>query len=579
MTFLLAVVIDITVVLTIALGLVLLLRGRSAALRHTVLTSALVAVALIPVLEALVPARTIFEWPAPSVVTSTGPVLTSDEPAVAAVDGVVNADEAFSPLTIVGAAWAAASLFLLAGLLTGRHRLMRLRKAAREVGGTPRSVLDEVAAHSGVRRPIKLLQTPSESLLVTYGTLAPGVIVPADADSWREDRWRVVLQHEVAHIARADAAIQSLAGIVRVMYPFHPLVWLACRQLRQHSEHACDDAVLRQGVRATDYATHLLELSQRLSARHTPWMSAPAIVHPSMLERRIVAMLQNHTRRTPVNRWGWVIAGLATAVITLPIAAASVAPATAVVAEPEQQPPAVVRPAALPTPGTTTPSAVVPPRRVAPQTATISGQVEDQTGGRIPGATVTLTDPQTGAQTVVRTNAPGRFSFPDVAPATYDLEVRMSGFKTTKMSLEAASGTVDRSITLQIGSLSETVTANCSTLPSRIWNTFFPVVSAQTQPIRIGGSIREPRKLKHVYPECPSGLATGEFPVHVRGRIDTGGVLQDLAVVDDEGKPAAHPDAAAAVIAAVQQWQFTPTELNGRPIDVTIDVFVTFKKN
>jgi hypothetical protein len=56
-------------------------------------------------------------------------------------------------------------------------------------------------------------------------------------------------------------------------------------------------------------------------------------------------------------------------------------------------------------------------------------------------------------------------------------------------------------------------------------------------------------------------------------------VLQDLAVVDDEGKPAAHPDAAAAVIAAVQQWQFTPTELNGRPIDVTIDVFVTFKKN
>lgn len=579
MTFLLAVVVDVTIVLAIGLLLAWLLRSRSAALRHAILTSALVAAAAMPLLEWTLPARTVFQWPAATAATSSGVTFASDAADTATTIETPAGEPFLTPMRVVIGLWSAASLVLLAGLLTGRYRLARLRSTAREIHGGPRVILAGVASDFGVSRPIRLLQTESESLLVTYGTRRPGIIVPTDATSWSDERWRVVLQHEVAHIARADAAIQTLGEAVRILYPFHPLVWLACRQLRRHSEHACDDAVLRQGVRATEYATHLLELSHRLSARHTPWMSAPAIVHPSMLERRIVAMLQNHTRRTPVSRWGWSLAALATLVVSLPIAAASVSPATEVVAPPEQQPPSVVRPAAVPTPGTTTAPAVVPPRRVTPQTATITGQVEDQTGGRIPGATVTLTDPQTGAQTEVRTNAPGRFSFPNVAPATYDLEARLSGFASVKVVVQATGGTVDHTLTLKLGTLRETVTVTCASLPTRLWEALFPVLSAQQQPVRIGGSIREPKKIKHVLPACPAGLGSGEFPVHVRARIDTGGVVQDATVVDDEGAPAANPDAAAAVIQAVQQWQFTPTELNRRPVDVTIDVFVTFKKN
>ncbi|GMV20826.1 MAG: M56 family metallopeptidase [Vicinamibacterales bacterium] len=579
MTFLLAVVVDVTIVLAIGLLLAWLLRSRSAALRHAILTSALVAAAAMPLLEWTLPARTVFQWPAATAATSSGVTFASDAADIATTIETPAGEPFLTPMRVVIGLWGAASLVLLAGLLTGRYRLARLRTTAREIHGGPRVILSGVASDFGVSRPIRLLQTESESLLVTYGTRRPGIIVPTDATSWSDERWRVVLQHEVAHIARADAAIQTLGEAVRVLYSFHPLVWLACRQLRRHSEHACDDAVLRQGVRATEYATHLLELSHRLSARHTPWMSAPAIVHPSMLERRIVAMLQNHTRRTPVSRWGWSLAALATLVVSLPIAAASVSPATDDLAQLEQQPPSVVRPAAPPAPGTTTPPAVVPPRRVTPQTATITGQVEDQSGGRIPGATVTLTDPQTGAQTEVRTNAPGRFSFPNVAPATYNLEARLSGFAPVKVVVQATGGTIDHTLTLKLGTLRETVTVTCASLSTRLWETLFPVLSAQQQPVRIGGQIREPKKIKHVLPACPAGLGSGEFPVHVRARIDTGGVVQDATVVDDEGAPAANPDAAAAVIQAVQQWQFTPTELNGRPVDVTIDVFVTFKKD
>ena len=39
---------------------------------------------------------------------------------------------------------------------------------------------------------------------------------------------------------------------------------IACRRLRQESEYACDDAVLRAGVEATDYATHLFDVAQQV---------------------------------------------------------------------------------------------------------------------------------------------------------------------------------------------------------------------------------------------------------------------------------------------------------------------------
>jgi protein TonB len=37
-----------------------------------------------------------------------------------------------------------------------------------------------------------------------------------------------------------------------------------------------------------------------------------------------------------------------------------------------------------------------------------------------------------------------------------------------------------------------------------------------------------------------------------------------------------HPDFAIAAVDAVRQWRFTPTLLNGRPVEVVMTVSVTF---
>jgi beta-lactamase regulating signal transducer with metallopeptidase domain len=94
------------------------------------------------------------------------------------------------------------------------------------------------------------------------------------------------------------------AELVRSVYWFNPLLWIACGRLRQESEYACDDAVLNLGVEGTEYATHLLDVA-RTFRRHGRTLSgspALAIARPSTLEKRVRAMLNNRLNRSPIRR-------------------------------------------------------------------------------------------------------------------------------------------------------------------------------------------------------------------------------------------------------------------------------------
>src|SRR3954465_11693641 len=90
----------------------------------------------------------------------------------------------------------------------------------------------------------------------------------------------------------------------------------------------------------------------------------------------------------------------------------------------------------------------------------IFGQVVDATKGAMPGATVTVINTGTNAQRVVTTDAEGRFSVPNLSPATYTVRVELSGFSTTEIKgLTLRNGEVGRpTITLGLANVSENVT-------------------------------------------------------------------------------------------------------------------------
>src|SRR3954466_1160311 len=96
----------------------------------------------------------------------------------------------------------------------------------------------------------------------------------------------------------------------------------------------------------------------------------------------------------------------------------------------------------------------------AVQTSTLTGTVKDNSGGVLPGVTVTALSPSQvgGAQTSV-TDSQGVYRFPALHPGIYQLETSLSGFKTvrqTGVTLQlGTTTTID--VTLAVASVSETV--------------------------------------------------------------------------------------------------------------------------
>ena len=97
----------------------------------------------------------------------------------------------------------------------------------------------------------------------------------------------------------------------------------------------------------------------------------------------------------------------------------------------------------------------------AQTTGTIVGTVKDPQGGVVPGATVTLTSDSRGNQVAeVVTDTSGDFTFVNVRPDKYTIQVTMSGFKPTKQSGVSVSPGDRQTVgvmTIEVGALTDAV--------------------------------------------------------------------------------------------------------------------------
>ena len=99
---------------------------------------------------------------------------------------------------------------------------------------------------------------------------------------------------------------------------------------------------------------------------------------------------------------------------------------------------------------------------------TITGRVTDTSGAVIPEASVQLVEQQTKVSQATKASADGNFVFPVVQPGTYSITVQASGFKTLvkrDLVLTASERLSAGAFTLQIGSVSQSVTVTASTTP------------------------------------------------------------------------------------------------------------------
>jgi TonB family protein len=93
-------------------------------------------------------------------------------------------------------------------------------------------------------------------------------------------------------------------------------------------------------------------------------------------------------------------------------------------------------------------------------------------------------------------------------------------------------------------------------------------------PLRVGGQIKPPTKIKDVKPVYPaiaqqarvSGPVTIEATIGSDGKVTDAKVVHSIALLDQ------------AALDAVRQWEYTPTLLNGVPVPVVTTITVNFTR-
>ena len=611
MTTAIAAVVDTSVVCALALVICRVLHRRPAALRHVILAAALAVAATVPLLETAIPRWEFALLPDTSQIASSGPTLSSD-PAVAGAGVALTETAAPSMVTwreTLLAIWAIGFLVVMMGLLAGLGRLIVMTRSCRPV----RSNLwhehaSTLSAQLSLPK-VAVLEANARTPLLTWGLYRPRIIVPAGAALWTAARIEAVLAHEFAHIERRDWALQIASQIVCAVYWFNPLMWMTCRRLRDESEQACDDAVLRRGVNPADYASHLLAVARQVLAGGHRWASAPAIVNSSSLERRIAAMLNSSRRRESLTLGAGMLTLLTVFAVAMPVVAVTLtepvqsmtgvpgiahdvalsaqisAPATSAQA-PQSARPVVRR--ATPRPVVASRAAHAAPAAQAP--ASLSGTLRDASGAVLPGVQLTLSNTAAGASYPAISDGNGFFAFRNIPPARYELTARLPGFRSITESVDLGGGG-DRqlSLAMQVGGIQETIAVMCgagaAVLPRSavaplafdrrsVTPRLFALPQAAQLPIRVGGQIAAPRQISHVAPTCPPG--GGSYVVILEATIGADGSVRDIVSLRPRTADAQTAPFVQAATEAVRQWQYTPTRLNNVPIPVIMSVTVQF---
>lgn len=482
----------------------LLLRRRSAALRHSLWMCGLASFALIPALVPL--ARRAPAVPMPAAVDR---MLV----AASAAKQVAPAPPVHRNVSLLPIVWLGGTLLVCARRARAAFRMRKIAQRSQ-----PSAYGNDVRLSADIRAPL------------TWGLAAPVILLPSIAPEWPADRLRAILEHEREHIRRRDPLSHWFGEAVCAAWWFHPFAWLARSRATHERECACDDAVLRSGVRSSDYATELLNLISNLSQKGEPLMAISVL---SNFERRVGRIVQPGIDRRPVTRAARTAVVCASFAVLLPLA--------------------MLR-------GQSTAG-----------TGDLAGTVYDPSGGRVVNATINAAG-SAGNREITRSNSTGDWSFSGIPAGDYTVEVLAPGFKIGTQNVTVAAGqrqTVRNH--LEIGSVRQTIHVVASGQPRT------PAVQPETatQRVRIGGMVQPTnliRQIKPAYP--PAARAQGiEGTVLIQAVIGKDGSILSAKVANT----LIDPDLAAAALAAVKQWEYQPTLLNGEPVEVMTTVSIDFQ--
>lgn len=176
------------------------------------------------------------------------------------------------------------------GVAGVRVRRLRMPNAAPVEDSRVLALLDECRALLRLKRPVVIEMTDEPISPILVGLLRPRIMVPsALTEEARGEDLRLVLIHELCHLKRCDLYWTALAGLVRHVLYFHPLMWILGRPWNLAQEAACDSLAL-ETARASriSYAETLVRLLRSSERRSAAGLAVvPTFDQKSMMKRRL----------------------------------------------------------------------------------------------------------------------------------------------------------------------------------------------------------------------------------------------------------------------------------------------------
>lgn len=341
------------------------LREASAATRHRVWATAVVASLALPVVALLVPqltvdvplpraehTRAVIAGPAPGPEVSTGArqsvaVVASPRPVEAAASRApqpvrassggpaslavvtpararpavgVNADPPSASFAVL-LIWATVAVGLLLRIAVGAARARVLAARCEDVTDSALGDAVRRVAFQHGAPALRVLRGATDAMPSTWGIRHPVLLLPAGAQRWPAHRLEAVVRHELAHVRRRDVRIQLVADVLCALHWFDPLAWYAAHRLRVERELACDDEVLASGARPSAYASELVALARTFRERR---LAGVAMAGRGGLRARVEAILDDRRSR---GRCPAANVGIHAAAVVLALPLAALVPA------------------------------------------------------------------------------------------------------------------------------------------------------------------------------------------------------------------------------------------------------------
>jgi TonB family protein len=487
------------------------------------------------------------------------------------------------PLLVLGV------MFRLIWIAVGLSKLRRLRHAGNVavLSEQDAAVRDAIATSADIR------YVPGIGQPVTFGLRRPVVLLPEQVANQDADVRQAVLTHELLHVQRRDWAWVLGEELVRAVLWFHPAIWWLVSRVQTTREEVVDALAVRATGSRRAYMEALLAFADRM-----PPARAAAFARRRTLFRRMVLIAKEDvmSRRrliascavmaTVLLVTGWY------SVRAFPLRQASEIGALerqANAVTPENPVPRRLA-GALPkypdgvagVSGTVTVRVTLDASgHVAEARVPQMSSQERREGRRIDVSTVPA-DPNDGmARAAVDAVRQWQYEPPARAPLSFDVTMRFQpGAPTLLVGYGAAPpppppppppGQRDAT-----GVVRGSGTRDAAAPPPPPPPPPPPVPPDWAAgALRVGGVIAAPQRIKDARPIYPPDAMAAKVMgvVRVEALIDPTGKISHTRVIESI------PELDQAAVDAIEQWEFTPTLLNGvpQPVFVTMTVNFTLK--